>query len=95
MSDETSELAERGVEIFERVVRPQLRQQSENDNRKYVAIDVESEDFEVDANQRAAANRLVERRPEAQGQIWFRRVGSPITHSIGGRPLGSKLGLNN
>ena len=95
MPDDTSELAERGEEIADRVVRPQLRQLSEDDDRKYVAIDVESEEFEVDANQRAAANRLVERRSEAQGQIWFRRVGSPIAHSIGGRSLDSNLGLNN
>jgi hypothetical protein len=27
----------------------------------------------------------VERRPEAQGQIWFRRVGSRVTHHFGGR----------
>jgi hypothetical protein len=82
MSEETSELAERGEEVFERVVRPQVE---DEDDRKYVAIDVESEDFEVDSNQRAAAKRLVERRPEAQGRIWFRRVGSRITHHFGGR----------
>jgi hypothetical protein len=92
MSEETSELAERGEEVFERVVRPQVE---DEDDRKYVAIDVESEDFEVDSNQRAAAKRLVDRHPEAQGRIWFRRVGSPIAHSIGGRPLDSELGLNN
>ena len=82
MSEETSELAERGEEVFERVVRPQVE---DEDDHKYVAIDVESEDFEVDANQRAAAKRLVERHPEAQGRIWFRRVGSRVTHHFGGR----------
>ena len=82
MSEETSELAERGEEIFDRVVRSQVE---DEDPHKYVAIDVESEDFEIDANQRAAANRLVERHPDAQGRIWFRRVGSRITHHFGGR----------
>lgn len=85
MSEETSELAERGEEIFERVVRPQLENRSDIDDRDYVAIDVDSEDFEVDPNQRAAANRLTERHPDAQGRIWFRRVGSRITHHFGGR----------
>ena len=83
MAEETSELAERGEEIFERVVRPQVE---DEDGRKYVAIDVESEDFEVDANQRAAAKRLVERHSGAQGRIWFRRVSSHITHHFSGRP---------
>jgi hypothetical protein len=27
----------------------------------------------------------VERHPEAQGRIWFRRVGSRVTHLFGGR----------
>ena len=82
MSEETSELAERGEEIFERVVKHHVK---DKDDRKYIAIDVESEDFEVDANQRAAAKRLLERHPDAEGQIWFRRVGSRITHHFGGR----------
>jgi hypothetical protein len=56
MSKETSELAERGKEIFGRVVRPQLENRSDIDDRDYVAIDVDSEDFEIDTNQRAAAN---------------------------------------
>lgn len=85
MSEKTSELAERGEEVFERVVRPQVE---DEDDHKYVAIDVEAEDFEADANQGAAANRLVERHPEAQGRIWFRRVGSRIAHHIRRRETG-------
>ena len=87
MSEEPSELAERGEEIFERVVRPQLENRSDIDDRDYVAIDVDSEDFEIDPNQHAAANRLTERHPEAQGRIWFRRVGSRAAHHFGGRFL--------
>ena len=87
MSEETSELAERGEEIFERVVRPQLEDRSDIDDRDYVAIDVDSEDFEIDSNQRAAADRLTERHPDAQGRIWFRRVGSRVVHHLGGRFL--------
>lgn len=85
MSNQTSELAERGEEIFERVVRPQIK---DEEPQKYIAIDVETEDFEIDANQEAAAGRLLERHPEAQGRIWFRRVGSRITHHFGGRVRG-------
>ena len=78
------ELGERADEIFERKVRPQV--DVEQEARKFVVIDVASEDFEVDANQRSAVDRLIERRPEAQGQtLWSRRVGSPFAHSFGGR----------
>jgi predicted solute-binding protein len=83
MSEETSELAERGNEIFERVVRPQV--DVDEEAQKFVAIDVESEDFEVDSNQRAALDHLLERRPDARGRIFFRRVGSRFAHRIGGR----------
>ena len=86
MSEETSELAQRGNEIFERVVRPQI--DVEEKAQKFVAIDVESEDFEVDSNQRTALDRLLERRPEARGRIFFRRVGSRFAHRIGGRLQG-------
>lgn len=87
MSEETSELAERGEEIFKRVVRPQLEYRSDIDDRDYVAIDVDSEDFEIDVDQRAALDQLLERHPEARGRIWFRRVGGRVTHHFGGRFL--------
>ena len=83
MSEDTKELGKRADEIFERKIRPQV--DVEEDAHKYVAIDTESEDFEIDADQRAASNRLLERHPEARGRIWFRRVGSRIAHHFGGR----------
>ena len=82
MSGETAELAERANEIFDRVIRPQV--DVEDEAQKYVAIDTESEDFEIDADQRVASDRLLERHPEARGRIFFRRVGSPYAHHFGG-----------
>ena len=83
MSSKTKEeLAERGQDVFERVVRPRVE---DEDDHMYVAIDVESEDFEVDRNGRAAYDRLVERHPDAQGRIWLRRVGSRFAYHFGGR----------
>ena len=82
MPDETEELAEQANEIFDRVIRPRV--DMEEDAPKYVAIDTESEDFEIDADQRAASDRLLERHPEARGRIFFRRVGSPYAHHFGG-----------
>ncbi len=79
MSDETAELAERANEIFDRVIRPQV--DVEEEAHKYVAIDIESEDFKVGANQRVASDRLLERHPEARGHIFFAAsaVPTPIT----------------
>ena len=81
--EEQTDTARRGNEIFERKVRPQL--DVDEDARKYVAIDVETEDFENDVNQRAATDRHTERRPEARGRLWLRRVGSRFAHHFGGR----------
>ena len=83
MNEEQSERAERADEIFERKIRPQV--DVDEESHQYVATDLESEAFDVDANQSAAANRLLERRPEAQGRIWFRRVGSRFAHHFGDR----------
>ena len=83
MSEEKSELVERGNEIFDRVVRPQV--DVEEEAQKFVAIDVDSEDFEIDRNARAAFDRLLERHPEARGRTWLRRVGSRSAYHFGGR----------
>jgi hypothetical protein len=83
MPTEKSELAERGNEIFERVVRPEV--DVDEEARKFVVIDVETEDFEIDRNARAAFDRLLERHPDARGRTWLRRVGSRSAYHFGGR----------
>ncbi len=78
------EFARRGEEIFERVVRSRVK---DEDERKFVLIDIETEDFEVDADEISASNRLHARRDDAQ--VWVRRVGSPYARSFGGRIFNS------
>ena len=74
------EFARRGNELYERVVQPPL---SAQDDGKFVAIDIETGAFEVDADEIAASHRLLARNPEAQ--IWFRLVGAPYTRRFGPR----------
>ena len=73
------EFSRRGKEIYARVVRPTL---SEDDVGKFVLLDIESEDFEMDSELRKALNRLLERQPDAQ--TWLERVGYVAAHCIGG-----------
>ena len=82
MPEAQSERAKRGNEIFERVVRPKV--DAQEDAQKFVVIDVESEDYEIDGNARAAFDRLIERCPEARGRMWLRRVGSRFGYHFGG-----------
>jgi hypothetical protein len=48
-----------------------------------VAIDLETEDFEVDISEIDACDRLESRHPDAQ--IWIVRVGSRYVRRFGGR----------
>src|SRR5262249_44832151 len=72
------EVARRGDVIYDDEVRPRV---SPADEGNYVAIDVESGDYEIDASDLAASRRLLARHPEAQ--IWFTRVGSPFARLFG------------
>ena len=74
------EIIERGQVIFEKEVKSQLKGRDPMD---YVVIDIETGEFEVDANNLAACDRLRERNPDAQ--IYARRVGSRVLHHFGGR----------
>jgi hypothetical protein len=72
------ELAQRGDAIFEREISPRL---GPGDDGKFVAIDIETGDYEVDAKELAASLRLRDRIPDVQ--IWLRRVGSRYPHRFG------------
>ncbi|CAD5915756.1 hypothetical protein [Planktothrix rubescens] len=74
------EFAQRGDLIYQTQIRPQV----ELDNHgKIVAIDLETGDFEIDAREIAACDRLEARHRDAQ--IWIVRVGSRHVRRFGGR----------
>lgn len=74
------EFARRGDEIYERDLRPRLEP---NQNGKFVLIDIETGDYEVDADEVAASDRLLARHPDAQ--VWMRQVGSRYAYRFGPR----------
>jgi hypothetical protein len=56
-------------------------------------LDIETGDFEVSESERPsldATHRLLERRPEARGRLWKRRVGSPTAYRAGIRSRSSE-----
>jgi len=72
------EHARLGTEIYEQRIRPKV----EVGNRgKIVAIDVDSEEFEIGKDGMSAAKQLLARRPTAQ--IWCVRIGYPAVHRFG------------
>lgn len=74
------EFARRGDEIYERDLRPVVEAGNEG---KYIAIDLETGAYEIDADELAASDRLLARRPEAQ--IWLRQIGSRYARRFGPR----------
>ena len=74
------EFAQRGDLIYQTQIRPKIELSNQG---KIVAIDLETGDFEVDAREIIACNRLEARHPNAQ--IWIVRVGSRDVRRFGGR----------
>jgi hypothetical protein len=73
------EFARRGGALYEKEVRPQLKPRDEG---KFAAIDIETGEFAVDADELKACHKLRRLVPDAQ--IWMVRVGYPYVHRIGG-----------
>lgn len=74
------EFARRGDAIYEKDVRPRLKPADEG---KYAAIDIESGEFAIHADELKACHKLRKRVPDAQ--IWMVRVGYRVVHRFGGR----------
>ena len=74
------EFARRGDSVYSRDVLPRLKK---GDDGKFAAINIDSNDYEVDANELLACDRLRARIPQAQ--IWMVRIGSRSVHRFGGR----------
>jgi hypothetical protein len=72
------EFARRGDEIYEQDVRPKVGPQ---DHGKYVAIDIETRQWEMDCDEIAAGDHLLIRVPDAQ--MWMTRVGFGYTRRFG------------
>jgi hypothetical protein len=74
------EFCRRAKEIYDREVAPILRPEDDN---QFVAIDMQSGDYEIAGDDFTATERLLTRRSDAQ--IWLARVGQPAAYRIGGR----------
>ena len=75
------EFARRGDAIYEEGLGPQLEREHQGE---FVAIDIESGEYEVDRDELKASDQLLARLPDAQ--TWVRRVGSRCVRRFGPRP---------
>lgn len=72
-----SDIGRLGREAFDRLVRPKLRPE---DDGKFIAIDVDSGDYDIDPDDYTANMRLLARRPAAR--VWLMRAGHATTYKI-------------
>ena len=80
------EFARRGDAIYEKEILPKL---SRKDVGKFLAIDIETGEYEIAADEMKAGDKLLRRLPGAQ--IWMVRIGYTATHSFGGRQVRQEL----
>ena len=77
--EQLAEDEQRAQIVYDTRIRPILRPE---DDGKYVAIAVESGDYEIDANDFLAGDRLRSRQPEAR--IWMMRAGRSAAYRFAG-----------
>ena len=83
MSPETLDceaLAQRGQEYYDRVLRAEVEPEHKGE---FLVLEVESGEYELDADEAAALNRAMERHPDHV--FYVLRVGSRTAHRIGAR----------
>ena len=73
------EFARRGEALYEAEIRAKVK---DRNARHFLAIDIETGDFEVNESEMTACKRLRARVPDAQ--IWLRKVGSRAARRFGG-----------
>src|SRR5882672_6365266 len=80
------EFARRGDAIYEKDILPKL---AAKDVGKFLAIDIETGEYEISASEMRAGNKLRKRIPGAQ--IWMVRIGYASVHSFGGPRVRQEL----
>ncbi len=74
------EVKRRAEEIYERKLRKQL--ETDENIGKVLVIDVETGDYEMDADEIAAVHRALAKHPGAA--LWALRIGYDVMHTLGG-----------
>jgi hypothetical protein len=72
------EFARRGDALYERKILPKL---TAKDRGKFLAIDIETGEYEIARDEMRAEDQLLRRVPDAQ--IWMVRIGHRAVHRIG------------
>ena len=81
------EVAERGETIYEQHIRPNVESDSKG---KYLVLDIETGEYEIDQHDLAATKRMTAKCPDAV--LYGLRIGYPAAYRLGGF---SKVGTDD
>jgi len=73
------EVAARGEMIYDEQIRSKVESQSKG---KYLVLDIETGEYEIDQDDLTATKRILAKRPEAV--LYGLRIGYPTAYRIGG-----------
>jgi hypothetical protein len=74
------EIVERGQALYDQQIREKVEPQH---NGKFLVLDIETGDYEIDADSYAAYERVAARRPDAP--FYLLRVGYPTAVTLGAK----------
>lgn len=74
----SDEISARGQALYEREIRHRLGSDARG---KFLALDIESGEYEVDADERAAVQRIRAKHPDAV--LYLLRIGQPTAYRLG------------
>jgi hypothetical protein len=77
------EIANRGEDIYDRVLRAQV--ETQQNVGKIISIDIETGDYEIDADPVVAGRRLQARHPDVA--MYGKRIGYDAVYAVGGTVL--------
>ena len=73
------EVAARGEAIYDQKIRPEVEIQNKG---KYLVLDIETGEFEIDQDDLVATKRIMAKRPNAV--LYGLRIGYPAAYRLGG-----------
>ena len=80
------EVAQRGEAIYEQQIRARVEPEHQG---QFVVIDIETGDYELDADDLVATKRALAKRPGAV--LYGLRIGSPAAYRLGGGMMAHQL----
>jgi hypothetical protein len=74
----SDEIAERGQALYDQEIRDKLDPSARG---KFLALDIETGEYEIDADERSALKRVRAKNPDAA--LYLLRIGHPAAHRLG------------